>query len=224
MAIFSSLILAVASLLAALLLFRQPVKLSHSSKVLASVVSLCAVFICIASISPLLVNTNSNDGKTFALMIENLRQYLAVPLFGSAFLSLTINRNFSRASWGRWSLALLATFELCRRTQAGEYYGISLGVLTSLIIGFCIFYQADKNIKPAQWLLNVSAVSCFVLAMLIFNKEALISLNIMPATIIQPLTDISFSWYNFFLAYSLLVLCSLFSEKLANIRKIKQPI
>ncbi|MEH6443439.1 MAG: hypothetical protein V7784_06045 [Oceanospirillaceae bacterium] len=224
MAIFSSLILAVASLLAALLLFRQPVKLSDSSKVLASVIGLCAVFICIASISPLIVSANSHDGKTFALMIENLRQYLALPLFGSAFLSLTINRTFSRASWGRWSLALLATFELCRRTQAGEYYGISLGILTSLIIGFCIFYQADKNIKLVKQLLNVSAVSCFVLAMLIFNNEALFSLNIVPTSIIEPLTNISLSWYNFFLAYSLLVLCSLFSEKLAKINNSEQPI
>ena len=190
----SNIVLAVASLFAAILLYRQSNKLTAQSKIDASLITLCCVFICSSAMFPLFVKVNGEQSSTFLLMLDNLHQFLALPLLCSIVLSIKLSKGFTKGTWGRWSLALIASFELCRRAQVGDYYADSITLICLVILSFCVFYKLHQA-TPVTVLIHTLALASFGSASLVFNSNPLID-------------DFSNAIaYNFSLSLALILLC-----------------
>ncbi len=176
MAILSSLVLVFASLFSALLAYRQPAKLTADSKTIASIITLCAIFISLSALIPIFFQTSGEQQDIFRLMLQNLQQYLAIPLLCSVFLSISFNKTFTKATWGRWSLVLLATFELCRRAEVGEAYSTSLVIISSALILFSLFFN-KPNKTAADYLTAGVAATSYSAAMLLFSSSSMLDLS-----------------------------------------------
>lgn len=201
MLFFSYLVLAIASIIAALLLYRQSAPLTKKSKVAASIVSICCLFITVSAITPLMVNGPSDDSEMLRLMFSNLHLYLALPLISTIILFKGIGKDYSKAAWGRWSLVLLALFELCRRAEVGEYYSVSIAVIGSFCIAIGLIYKQEKlTVMP------VIALLSFAGATLIFSPYMQINSSF------DHLRDLSV--YNFVLAMSLCLVNFCFGKRL----------
>lgn len=172
MLISSYIILAIASLFAALLPYRQSKSLTEQSSVVASLLALCSLFIFFSSVLPLFIGQSSAD-NTFVLMLENLHRYLALPLLSSVILALSLGKHFKKGTWGRWSLVLLASFELCRRAEIGDIYSSSLAVVNGLIIAFSILYN-KHNANSNSLFIKLAAVLCYLSALWLFSNDAFI--------------------------------------------------
>jgi hypothetical protein len=139
----SHLILVLGCAICAALLFRQPEKLSDANKTRVLLVILGTAFIALASVTSLIVSPNNQDGATMLRLFSNLKNFVGLPLIASILLAFSLNKAFSRASWGRWVLVLFALFELLRRSGLGETYAIILEVVTALAL--CLSFVFGKR-------------------------------------------------------------------------------
>lgn len=197
----SFLLLLVGCVVAALVLFRQPHKLCDASKVYTRIIFVCCMFIFANTLLALIVNAGWQQTSVLVTMFENLQIYLAVPLLSSLFICISMNKHFSQAAWGRWSLVLLAGFEICRRAQVIDIYSDSLIIAASLAIVLSVFYKG--KIEPNVGLLpKLIASISFVAAMLILSPDSLIP---------RYSDDASF---NITLALALSSLCYIFGKHL----------
>ena len=197
----TSLVLVICSLLSSLLLYRQPARLSDQSKNIAGIISLCSAFIAAAALLPLFFDATSADSTVFLLMLENLLQYLALPLLCSAYLSISLGKHFSRTTWGRWSLVLLAIFELCRRAEVGDYYSATIAIATSLLFTVSLFYQLTD--------FSLSSLLCRLVAALSYAAAALLF-----AANYSLLEHANASYFNLSLSLSLILLSHVLAKKL----------
>lgn len=202
MLLTSQIVLAVASLFAALLLYRQPKQLTDQSKKVAHIVTICTLLIFISSVVPIFVTETGTDSRTFLLMLVNLQLYLALPLMSSVIFFSCLNRHFSKAAWGRWSLVLLASFELCRRAQFGEYYSVAIAIGCSLLIAAGFIYQRSRFVP--LWI-QLLAISSYVIALVVFSTAL---------SLFQFSND---SYYNMMLGCSVCLICYCFGKNLSTI-------
>jgi len=201
MLFFSYLVLALASIMAALLVYRQSAPLTEKSKVAASIVAICSLLITLSAITPLVVNGRSDDSEMLRLMFSNLQLYLALPLICTIILFRGIGKDYSKAAWGRWSLVLLALFELCRRAEVGDYYSVSIAVLGSFCIAAGLIYKQTKLTA-----LPVIASISFAGSALMFSPHIQINSSL------DHLRELS--TYNIVLALSLCLVSFCFSKRL----------
>jgi len=201
---FSYFMLALASIIAALLPYRQSAPLAEKSKRVASIVSACCLLIFLSAIVPLIVNGNSEDSQILRQIFDNLQLYLALPLISTIIMSYGIGKDYSKAAWGRWSLVLLAMFELCRRADIGDYYSISIAVLSSVCIAIGLIYKVSIVNK-----VPVIALLSFALATIMLSPN--LSLNIATDSLREACL------YNFSLSAALCLVCLCFGKRLSTI-------
>lgn len=166
----SSILLIICSLFAAVLPYRQPQKLSDNAKPLASLSALCALFIALSAIISLVFSGDSDDTQAVILIFDNLATYLAIPLLSFLIISAYCKRYFSKGTWGRVSLALLALFEICRRAEVGEIYSVVVASLSFISIAICLLLWLKQNRQ--LWLINLGTITCFGLANIVFSQTA----------------------------------------------------
>lgn len=197
----SYILLLVSCVVAALLLFRQPHKLCDASKVYTRIIFVCCMFIFANTLLALIVNTGWQQTSVLVTMFDNLQTYLAVPLLCSLFVCISMNKHFSQAAWGRWSLVMLASFEICRRAEVIDIYTDSLNIAASLAIVFSVLYKGPT--KPnISMLVTLIASSSFASAMLLLSSNSLMS-------------ELSHrALFNVALAASLCLLCYIFGKHL----------
>ncbi|MCJ8297349.1 MAG: hypothetical protein MJK13_00225 [Pseudomonadales bacterium] len=201
----TSLVLVICSLFSALLLYRQPSRLSDQSKNIAGIISVCCTFIAAAALLPLFFDPNSEDSEVFLLMLENLLQYLALPLLCSAYLSISLAKSFSRGTWGRWSLVLLAIFELCRRAEVGDYYSATIAIGTSLLFAVSLFYRITDYSLSSLLTRFIATISYAASALLFAKNYSLLETP-----------DVSY--FNLCLGLALILFSLVLSKKLALIK------
>jgi len=197
----TSLILLICSLVSPLLLYRQSAKLSEQSKNIAGIICLCSAFIAGAALLPLFFDDTGTDSQVFLLMLENLLQYLALPMLCSAYLSISLGKSFSRATWGRWSLVLLAIFELCRRAEVGAYYSATIAIGTSLLFTLSLFYQLTDYSLTSLLSRFVAALSYAAAALLFADNYSV-------------LQTADANYYNLSLSLSLILFSLILAKKL----------
>lgn len=209
MLIFSAIVLAIASLFAALLPYRQPKSLTEQSSVIASLLVLCCLFIFLSTVLPLFIGQTSDD-NTLVLMLENLHRYLALPLLTSVILATSLDKHFKKGTWGRWSLVLLASFELCRRAEVGDIYSLSLTLISGSLITFSLIY-CKRDVISSDILMKLAAIVCYLSALWLFSNDALI------ATFENtPTSSIS---YNLTLAASLVLIFFITGKRLTTVNE-----
>lgn len=193
----SFVLLGMSSIIAALLMFRQPRKLTSSAKEVTSIVVISYLFITLAAfISPWL-DPLDKQNRVLLQMLNNLHYFLAIPLLCSCFASIRFKKNWSKAAWGRWSLVLLALFELFRRAELGSSYGQMIAIAFPLTIAICLLYQLQSQ----KIVLYIATIICSVAALSIFSEYSPTSLK-------------NAVYSNIFLSITL-ILCSLsFSQQL----------
>lgn len=144
-----SILMSAGCLSAAALLFRQPQKLSKRSKNTALLLLVCLGFILIWALGRLILPP---DVLRF---FSQLTYFIALPMLASLLLAQRLSKDWSRAAWGRWMLALFALFELCRRLEWGAEYGQILH-LTSILAILAAFWPANRWGLLASLLLGIS--------------------------------------------------------------------
>ena len=81
----------------------------------------------------------------------------------SALLARALDRSFTMQTWGRYLLALIALFELCRRMDAGTGYSLALAITLVVALGAAAFFSKIKaqraSFLSAALLLGVAVVS-----------------------------------------------------------------
>ena len=147
--------LMLASLASILLLFRGT-KESIDSSAEIKVARLSILSFILAVIGEFTLTSNSMDSDTLARMLSNLALYAGAPLLVSSILAKALDRSFTMQTWGRYLLAIIALFELCRRMEIGENYGYALG--TILVIALFSAGLATKT-KPMRLPLSLSAIT-----------------------------------------------------------------
>ncbi|MGB1239665.1 MAG: hypothetical protein ACPG4U_15725 [Pseudomonadales bacterium] len=130
----SLLVLLLAALYSAALPYRQRAKLREDVSATASMIALSGIFIALSSATEFYLWLTGQVPETLGTMLFNLQHYLAIPLWCSAIACLCWPKFFSKGSWGRWSLALLAAFELCRRAQVSDHFALTLAALCCAIV------------------------------------------------------------------------------------------
>jgi hypothetical protein len=197
----SFLLLLVSCVVAALVLFRQPHKLCDASKVYTRIIFVCCMFIFANTLLALIINAGWQQTSVLVTMFENLQIYLAVPLLCSLFVCISMNKHFSQAAWGRWSLVLLASFEICRRAEVIDIYTDFLNIVASLAILLSVLYKGP--IKPdINMLVKLAAGTSFASAMLLLS----------PNSLTPELSNSAL--FNVTLAVSLCSLCYIFGKHL----------
>ena len=147
--------LMLASLASILLLFRGT-KESIDSSAEIKVARLSILSFILAVIGEFTLTSNSMDSDTLARMLSNLALYAGAPLLVSSILAKALDRNFTMQTWGRYLLAIIALFELCRRMEVGENYGYALGII--LVVTIVIAALITKN-KTMHLPLSISAIT-----------------------------------------------------------------
>ncbi|QJD71577.1 hypothetical protein [Marinobacterium sp. LSUCC0821] len=147
--------LMLASLASILLLFRGT-KESIDSSAEIKVARLSILSFILAVIGEFTLTSNSMDSDTLARMLSNLALYAGAPLLVSSILAKALDRSFKMQTWGRYLLAIIALFELCRRMEIGENYGYALGMI--LVIALFSAGLATKT-KPMRLPLSLSAIT-----------------------------------------------------------------
>ena len=168
MVIFSSLLLIICSLFAAILPYRQPQKLSDQARPLASLSALSCLFIALSAIISLLTSSNAKGDQAVGIIFDNLANYLALPLLCALVLSAFFTRFMTKATWGRVSLVMLATFELCRRAEVGDIYSYLLAISMSIAITACLLVWQKGSSKLL--LVNLTTAISYSLAVVMFSK------------------------------------------------------
>ena len=122
-------------LVCALLLAGQSYRRAEQKQETASfVISLSAAFLAAASLGELTLEATSQDLLTFQRMLDNLAFYAALPLLATALIAQAWQKDWSRAAWGRWLLALFALFELMRRAEQGDLYSQIVAVASVMLL------------------------------------------------------------------------------------------
>lgn len=173
----SQIVLGVGSLFAALLLYRQSQPLTAQSKVIASLLAICCFFISASALLSLLIVDNSEATDTFTLMLRNLHFFLAIPLFSSILLASCVNKQFSKATWGRWSLVLIAIFELCRRAEIGQLYSDLVIYSSCLAVTYSLLsatFLGDKQKLSADLLYKSIAIISYTSSLLLFSDKSIV--------------------------------------------------
>ncbi len=165
---FSSFILIVCSLFAALLPYRQPQKLPDQARPLASLSALSCLFITLSAAVSLFMPSHLGDTQAVVLIFDNLANYLALPLLSCLVVSACLKRYITKATWGRVSLVLLAIFEVCRRAEIGDIYSSFIAIMTSAAIGYCLLIWLKGSSK--MLLVNIATLLCYALAAVVFSK------------------------------------------------------
>ena len=147
--------LMLASLASILLLFRGT-KESIDSSAEIKVARLSILSFILAVIGDFTLTSNSMDSDTLARILSNLALYAGAPLLVSSILAKALDRNFTMQTWGRYLLAIIALFELCRRMEVGENYGYALGII--LVVTIVIAALITKN-KTMHLPLSISAIT-----------------------------------------------------------------
>ena len=205
MLLISQIVLALASLFAALLLYRQPNKLTAQSKTLAHLVTICVLLIFISSFVPIFVTEDGEDSRTFLLILTNLQLYLALPLMSSLVFCHCLNKHFSKGTWGRGSLVLLASFELCRRAEVGDYYSAGIAISCSLLIAGGFMYQRSRLVLPLVQLVTIASYS---MALIIFSTE------------LSPFKVSNDNYYNILLGLAICLICYCFGKNLSTTPRV----
>ncbi|MCL7461187.1 hypothetical protein [Pseudomonas sp. NW5] len=76
----------------------------------------------------------SGLGSSAALLLEQARDYLALPLLAAVALALGRHWQWQGSVWGRVVLGLCLFFEVARQLQALEDYRLLLGLLSVALI------------------------------------------------------------------------------------------
>lgn len=122
-------------LICALLLAGQSYRRGEQKQETASfVISLSAAFLAAASLGELTLEATNQDLLTFQRMLDNLAFYAALPLLATALIAQAWQKDWSRAAWGRWLLALFALFELMRRAEQGDLYSQIVAVASVILL------------------------------------------------------------------------------------------
>ncbi len=122
-------------LVCALLLAGQSYRCGEQKQETASfVISLSAAFLAAASLGELTLEATNQDLLTFQRMLDNLAFYAALPLLATALIAQAWQKDWSRAAWGRWLLALFALFELMRRAEQGDLYSQIVAVASVILL------------------------------------------------------------------------------------------
>lgn len=156
----SLLILSVCASVSAVLIFQQADRSSGNSQNHLKMQSLAICFIALAPLAQLLLGGNINS-DTLQRMLVNLSNYAGLPMLSSTLFALAFNKDWSRAAWGRWLLALFACFELFRRSGVGEVYSIVLFSLTAaawLLAAIVLVKNNQSKLHFAAALLGASSL------------------------------------------------------------------
>lgn len=162
----TSLLLALCCLCSAVLPYRQPHKLPDNAKTLAKLFAISCLFICSASVVSLFTQKNS----VAQLMFDNLAYFLAVPLISSLLLSAYFQRFFKTATWGRFSLVLLATFEVCRRAEVGDAYALAIALIGSIALVTCLVLPKPENATKVS--IKGAAAITWCSALVVFSPHS----------------------------------------------------
>jgi hypothetical protein len=147
--------LLLASLASILLLFRGT-KESIDSSAEIKVARLSILSFTLALIGEFTLTSNSMDSETLSRMLSNLALYAGVPMLVSAIAAKASNRSFTMQTWGRYLLAIIALFELCRRMEVGQQYGNALGIILILTLIVSALTTKTKHMRLS---LSISAIT-----------------------------------------------------------------
>ena len=147
--------LMLASLASILLLFRGT-KESIDSSAEIKVARLSILSFILAVIGEFTLTSNSMDSDTLARMLSNLALYAGAPLLVSSILAKALDRSFTMQTWGRYLLAIIALFELCRRMEVGQQYSNALGIILILTLIVSAFTTKTKTMRLP---LSISAIT-----------------------------------------------------------------
>lgn len=134
MEIISQLLLTLCCLASAALLYRRKGPHHRDVKPTVKLLVMAFMFIAVAALGQLLLSSQSLDSQTLQRLLDNLAQFLAVPLFAIASLLIGRRQYWSAAAWGRVSLALVAMFELLRRAELGDAYTQALPIAIAVVL------------------------------------------------------------------------------------------
>lgn len=151
-----------AAIASTLFLFRGTQdSLDTSSEIKVTRLSLLSMVI--ALIGSFTLTSDSMDSSTLLRMLNNLALFAGAPMMTSALLARALDRSFTMQTWGRYLLALIALFELCRRMDAGTGYSLALAITLVVALGAAAFFSKIKaqraSFLSAALLLGVAVVS-----------------------------------------------------------------
>jgi hypothetical protein len=168
MAVISSIVLITCCFFAAILPYRQPQKLPDQARPLASLSALSCLFIALSAVISLFVSNSGNVSQAVVIIFDNLASYLALPLLSSLIVSACSKRYLTKATWGRVSLVMLATFEVCRRAEIGDIYSNMIAISSSLVIAACLLIWQKGNAKLL--FANIVTLISYSLATVVLSK------------------------------------------------------
>ena len=162
MTLAGQILLMLAAIASTLYLFRGTRdSLDTSSEIKVTRLSLLSMII--ALIGSFTLTSDSMDSSTLLRMLNNLALYAGAPMMVSALLSRAVQRSFTMQTWGRYLLALIALFELCRRMDAGTGYSLVLAlVLVSALAAAALFSKIKSqraSFLSAALLLAIAVIS-----------------------------------------------------------------
>ena len=162
MTLLGQILLLLAAIASTLYLFRGTQdKLDTSSEIKVTRLSLLSMII--ALIGSFTLTSDSMDSSTLLRMLNNLALYAGAPMMASALLARAVQRSFNMQTWGRYLLALIALFELCRRMDAGTGYSAVLAAALVVTLGAAALFSTIKSQRfsflSAAILLAVAVIS-----------------------------------------------------------------
>ncbi|WP_217364200.1 hypothetical protein [Marinobacterium sp. xm-d-420] len=158
-------LLLLAAIASTLYLFRGTQDdLDSSSEIKVTRLSLLSMII--ALIGSFTLTSDSMDSSTLLRILNNLALYAGAPMMASALLARAVQRSFTMQTWGRYLLALIALFELCRRMDAGAGYAMVLAIVLIGALGAAAFLSKIRS-QRASFL-----SAALLLAIAIFSWKA----------------------------------------------------
>lgn len=162
MTLLGQILLMLAAIASTLFLFRGTQdSLDNSSEIKVTRLSLLSMVI--ALIGSFTLTSDSMDSSTLLRMLNNLALFAGAPMMTSALLARALDRSFTMQTWGRYLLALIALFELCRRMDAGTGYSLALAITLVVALGAAALFSKIKaqraSFLSAALLLGVAVVS-----------------------------------------------------------------
>lgn len=162
MTLLGQILLLLAAIASTLYLYRGTQDtLDSSSEIKVTRLSLLSMII--ALIGSFTLTSDSMDSSTLLRMLNNLALYAGTPMMASALLARALQRSFTMQTWGRYLLALIALFELCRRMDAGAGYAMVLAIVLIGALGAAAFLSKIRSQRAsflsAALLLAIAIVS-----------------------------------------------------------------
>ncbi|MGB0664477.1 MAG: hypothetical protein ACPGMR_11900 [Pontibacterium sp.] len=116
----------------------------------------------------------STDLTTFVRILQNLTDFVALPVIATAMIAVRFDWQFGRPAWGRWILALCAMFELLRRADAGDTYALLLPLACVAAMALASMGQTERRSGAAYMATTLAfAVSAFApqINQMVFNGQ-----------------------------------------------------